>query len=1018
VAESFGSRLRRHRLAAGLTQEELAERAALSPTAIAALERGRNRTPRMSTLRQLARALDLTTEETADLSRAASADRLAPAPASDRAVPDPPHEPGVVHAGATVAPPPGGPVSGFAGGGTARSSVAVRRWRAGFVGRTAEIGYLQDVWRKGGRLAEVMGESGIGKTRLVAELAGSLPEGTTVLWGRCSQDRLGSYLPYVEILRHLAALSDDSTLRAAVGARGELTRLIPELVDRVGPLPAPVRAEAGSEQRMLFESVAAFFAPWTPMVVVIDDLHWADDATLALLAYLVRENSLDGLVTVVTARPSDLDPMTSALVAELGREADFARIDLRGLDGDDLASLVSDLVGAPAPADLVKSVADATEGNPFFAEEMTLHLVDAGMLIDTDHGIALAPDADQAGVPQRVRDTVVRRLMSLTADGMELLSVGAVIGREFELSVGGAASGLVGARLVDASDDTLLSGIVVETGPGRLTFSHAVLRDAVSSRLSFARRADIHRRVASVIEDRWPSTPSVAAELARHWGAVAEVDPSASTQAATWAVRAGDIALASAAADEAIARYEQASALWASASAGHADALIRLGLALQHRGRADDADVRFRQAEQLAMALRDPTLQARAAIGLGRRYPYWETDRARIATLEGALAALPSDERLLRVMLMGLLVTHLITGFEPEQAHRRDALADELSAVAADATTGPDLLLAIGHTRIYDCIEDPATLVHVADRLLDVAQVHSDLRVEAGARYAHALSYLDLGEMELLVSSSDLYSEVSDRLDDPRDRSQAAMVRSTIAFTRGHYEEAAERSDEALELGRASGDFNAELLHYAQGLLRAVDQGLAGVVLPLLVEATDYQQIAGFAAGTALAAALAGDRDRARSGLLGLVASGFQGSPRGADFFAPAAFLAHTSRLLGEVSAVEVLYGWLSRSRARVVRVGPLAGWWGPLDHHLGCLAGLMGRYDEAEQRLRNALALERAIGARPFEARTLAELARVLRLAGRGGASRVAHEAVVMSKLVGAAGIEAEVESACDSES
>jgi hypothetical protein len=669
---------------------------------------------------------------------------------------------------------------------------------------------------------------------------------------------------------------------------------------------------------MLFEAISALLAAWTPLFLVIDDLHWADDATLALLAYLVRDHSLDGLVTVVTARPSDLDPMTSGLVAELARDADFARVRLDGLAGDDLASLVSDLVGSPAPGVLIESVAAATEGNPFFAEEMTLHIVDSGMLIETPTGVEVRAGADPVGVPERVRETVLRRLMSLSADGMELMSVGAVIGREFELSVTGHASGLSGARLVEASDDALLSGMVVESAPGRLAFSHALLRDAVSSRLSYARRASIHRRVAEVMEDDWPAHPTLAAELAHHWSIVAEVDPTAAAIAATWAVRAGDVALASAAAEEAIAHYEEASALWAAASSGHADALIRLGIALQYRGRADDADERFREAGRLAVALREPTLQARAAIGLGRRYPYWETDQDRIESLESALAELPEEQPLLRVMLMGMLVTHLITGFQPEQARRRDALAEELSTTAADEAIGPDLLLALGQTRVYDCIEDPQTLGRVADRLLGAAQVHNDLRVEAGARFARALSALDIGDMELLATTSDRYAEVAARLDDPRDRSQAATVRSTIAFIEGRYGDASRLSDEALELGRASGDFNAELLHYGQGLLRAVDQGLARDVLPLLVAATDYQQIASFDAGTALCAALSGDDDLARASLRRYVASGFLGSPRGADFWAPTAFLAHTCQLIGDVAAAATVYASLARTKTTV----------------------------------------------------------------------------------------------------
>ena len=141
----------------------------------------------------------------------------------------------------------------------------------------------------------------------------------------------------------------------------------------------------------------------------------------------------------------------------------------------------------------------------------------------------------------------------------------------------------------------------------------------------------MHRAVAMAMEEQASPSGQRAAALARHWAAVAEVDASASVAAATWAVRAGDQALAAAAAEEAIARYEQAVTLWATASAGHVDSLIRLGVALHYRGRADDADQRFKEAIALAVAIRDPILQARAAIGYGRRYPYWETDSGRVA---------------------------------------------------------------------------------------------------------------------------------------------------------------------------------------------------------------------------------------------------------------------------------------------------------------------------------------------------------------------------------------------------
>src|SRR5262249_13712458 len=160
-------------------------------------------------------------------------------------------------------------------------------------------------------------ESGIGKTRLVAELLGKLPDDTTVLWGRCSEDGLGPYLPFIEMLRHVVDHMDTAGLRGAIGARGELIRLVPELADRLDDLPGPTKAEAGSEQRILFEAVSAFLAHWTPMVLVIEDLHWADQASLALLAYLVKDHRLPGLVTFATARPFKWDSAASGLLAEL-----------------------------------------------------------------------------------------------------------------------------------------------------------------------------------------------------------------------------------------------------------------------------------------------------------------------------------------------------------------------------------------------------------------------------------------------------------------------------------------------------------------------------------------------------------------------------------------------------------------------------------------------------------------------------------------------------------------------------
>ena len=318
------------------------------------------------------------------------------------------------------------------------------------------------------------------------------------------------------------------------------------------------------------------------------------------------------------------------------------------------------------------------------------------------------------------------------------------------------------------------------------------------------------------------------------------------------------MALASAAADEAIARYEQASSLWATTTTGHADALIRLGLALQYRGRADEADARLLQANHLAVALGHAQLQAHAAIGLGRRYSYWETDPERIQVLEDSLAALPESEDLLRPTLMAMLVTHLIAGFNMEGARHRDELAEQVRSVAADQSVKSEVLLSIGRTRIYDCFDDPAELSLTVERLAKVADRYSDLRVLAGARFAQAIAALDQGDLgQLRVSMRRIQRKSSIVWTIPRERSQprrpAPLSPSSRAATPmpPHWRT---RPSTRVE---QSGDFNAALVHSAQGILRAVDLGQAKEVLPLLIEATEYQNIVGFAAGTALCAASA-----------------------------------------------------------------------------------------------------------------------------------------------------------------
>ena len=218
-----------------------------------------------------------------------------------------------------------------------------------------------------------------------------------------------------------------------------------------------------------------------------------------------------------------------------------------------------------------------------------------------------------------------------------------------------------------------------------------------------------------------------------------------------------------------------------------------------------------------------------------------------------------------------------------------------------------------------------------------------------------------------------------------------------------------------MEHGRSSGDFNAELIHYAQGLLRAIDQGLAREVLPLLVASVEFQVIASFDAGTALCAALGGEHEQASARLARLTETGVRGGAPGADNLAPTAFLSHVAVLVGDIVSAEVLCRWLGRTSATVVRSDRSPDGGGRVDHHLGCLANVLGVTRKPSVACAAPSEIERSMGARPFAARTLAHLA-----AAVGGTlpryvMTIALEARTEADSLAAEGIVAEVNGILD---
>ncbi|MEV5721146.1 BTAD domain-containing putative transcriptional regulator [Amycolatopsis mediterranei] len=369
------------------------------------------------------------------------------------------------------------------------------------VGRVREVaavraGMVRDV--PGPPVAVVVaGEAGIGKTAVVAHAARAARDaGALVLCGRCDEEVVLAYRPVVEAITQLAAHLPAEAVAEHVAVYGAgLLRLVPELRVRV-PAADP-GADQQTEQHLLFRSVAALLAAAAadrPLVLVVDDLHWADKPSLLLLRYLATAADPARLAMVVTCRDGDLAGDAERTVRELLRLPGARRVTLAGLGDDDLVPLVESVAGrrlGATAAAWAHAVGRESGGNPFFACELLAHLVETG---------CSAADPAVIGLPETVREVVARRVDRLGGRVPAVLACASVAGQEFDLATLAVAAGGAEDDVLDDLDRAVDAGLLVERAGGEFAFRHALVRRTVYQRLGETRRRRLHRAVARALE--------------------------------------------------------------------------------------------------------------------------------------------------------------------------------------------------------------------------------------------------------------------------------------------------------------------------------------------------------------------------------------------------------------------------------------------------------------------------------------------------------------------------------------
>ncbi|MHB8575488.1 MAG: protein kinase domain-containing protein, partial [Dehalococcoidia bacterium] len=452
----------------------------------------------------------------------------------------------------------------------AGSNPLERLARGVFVGREPELGRLRQAFDAAvagqGSVVLLVGEPGIGKTRAAQELETyARLRGAQVLWG-ASHEASGApaYWPWIQVGRQWASSSDPGRLVAELGsAITDLARLFPDLARLPGvPAASPI-VDAESAQFALFDAFVQFLrvaSAETPLVVALDDLHWADKPALQLLQHLARELGRLRLLLVGTYRDTELartHPLAETLAA-LNRGDGFTRIVLRGLAKDEVASYVRSAAGVEPSAALTEKLYEETEGNPFFLSEVVNLL--------TQEGTLTAERVSDIRVPDGVREALGRRLDRISAETTALLQVAAIIGREFSYDT---------LTLLDdkrePDEEQLLRQIeeavaarVIEELPraGRYRFTHALMQETLLSELSTTRKVRLHGQVGEALERRWGARAEErASRLAQHFSEAATLSARHAGKAVRYGKLAAQQAEAATAWAEAARQYERCLAL-------------------------------------------------------------------------------------------------------------------------------------------------------------------------------------------------------------------------------------------------------------------------------------------------------------------------------------------------------------------------------------------------------------------------------------------------------------------------